>query len=227
MTARSIVLTGVTRGIGRGLLDRFHEQGHTVAGCGRAAATIAELRESFGAPHDFSAVDVADDASVAEWAQRVLELHGPPDLLINNAALMNDLAPLWKVSAQEFDQLMAVNVSGTANVVRAFVPAMIEEKRGVIVNLSSGWGRSTSPDVGPYCTTKWAVEGFTGSLSQELPDGLAAIAVSPGMVNTDMLQKCWGASASDHDAPDEWSHTASEFLLGLGAKDNGKSLSVG
>lgn len=227
MTSRSIVLTGVTRGIGRALLDRFHEAGHVVAGCGRNADTIASLAETLGAPHLFEALDVSDDEGVRAWAAQVLELHGAPDLLINNAALMNKPAPLWEVSAEEFDQLLAVNISGTANFVRAFVPAMIERGSGVIVNLSSGWGRSTSPEVGPYCATKYAIEGLTGSLAQELPRGLAAVALSPGTVNTDMLQECWGEHAAEHDRPDAWSHAAAEFLLGLGAQNNGQSLSVG
>ena len=68
-----------------------------------------------------------------------------PDLLINNAAVMNDPAPLWRVPAEKFAQLININVVGVANVIRAFVPAMVERQRGVIVNFSSGWGRSVSP----------------------------------------------------------------------------------
>ena len=64
---------------------------------------------------------------------------------------------------------MDVNVKGVANVIRAFVPAMVAKKRGVIVNLSSGWGRSTAAEVAPYCATKYAIEGLTLSLAQELP----------------------------------------------------------
>ena len=86
---------------------------------------------------------------------------------------------------------MAVNVSGTLNVIRAFVPAMIAAGRGVIANLSSGWGRSTDALVGPYCASKYAIEGLTGSLAQELPRPLAAVAVSPGVIDTDMLRRCW------------------------------------
>jgi len=226
MSPRHILLTGVTRGLGRALLDRFGELGHAVSGCGRSHEAIAELARRFGPPHDFAALDVADEEGVRAWAARVLA-QGPPDLLINNAALMNDLAPLWEVPAAEFDRLLAVNVSGTANVVRAFVPAMIERGRGVVVNLSSGWGRSTSPEVGPYCTTKWAIEGYTSALAQELPKGLAAVALSPGVIDTDMLRQCWGDDAARHETPEAWSHRAAEFLLGLSARDNGRSLSVG
>lgn len=218
--ARTIVVTGVSRGLGRALLDRFCEAGHRVVGCARSAGVLDELREAHPDALLHSC-DVADPASVAAFADAALERHGAPDLLINNAALMNDPAPLWEVPAEEFDRLMAVNISGTANVVRAFVPAMIERGRGVIVNLSSGWGRSTAPEVGPYCTTKWAIEGFTGSLAAELPAGLAAVALNPGVINTEMLRQCWADGASAHEEAEAWSRRAAPFLLDLGPGDNG------
>lgn len=65
--------------------------------------------------------------------------------------------------------------SGVMHVVRAFLPAMIERRRGVVVNFSSGWGTSTSPYVASYCASKHAIEGLTGALAQELPEGLAAV----------------------------------------------------
>jgi len=225
-SGRLILLTGLTRGLGRALLDRFREAGHRVVGCGRDAGRIEDLRREVGAPHDFDVVDVSDHRSVAAWAERVLAAHGAPDLLVNNAATMNRPAPLWRVPADEFDRMLAVNVSGTANVVRAFVPAMIAREHGVIVNLSSGWGRSTSPEVGPYCTTKWAIEGFTSSLAQELPPGLAAVALNPGVIDTDMLQTCFGASASSYQSPQDWARTAVPFLLQLTAADNGEPLTA-
>jgi len=170
---------------------------------------------------------VADAPAVTSWAEEVLGRHGAPDLLVNNAAIMNRSAPLWQVPAEEMAAMLAVNVAGVANVVRDFVPAMIERGTGVIVNISSAWGRSTSPEVGPYCTTKWAIEGYTSSLAQELPAGLAAVAVSPGAIDTEMLRMCWGDGAEGYPRPGEWAPGAARFLLGLGAQDNGGSLSIG
>ncbi|OWK46545.1 SDR family oxidoreductase [Fimbriiglobus ruber] len=222
-----IVLTGATRGLGRALVARFAAAGHTVVGCGRGTVQVEELSQAFAPPHDFSSVDVSDGAAVAAWAKRVLAKHGPPDLLINNAALMNHPAPLWDVPAAEFDALVDVNVKGVANVIRAFVPAMVARRSGVIVNLSSGWGRSTSPEVAPYCATKYAVEGMTLALAQELPRGMATIPLNPGVIDTEMLRQCWADSAGNYPTADAWAARAAPFLLGLGAKDNGRSLSVG
>jgi NAD(P)-dependent dehydrogenase (short-subunit alcohol dehydrogenase family) len=139
---------------------------------------------------------------------------------------MHKPAPLWQVPAPEFSKLIDVNVKGVANVIRAFVPAMIEAGHGVIVNLSSGWGRSASPEVAPYCASKWAIEGLTKSLAQELPAGMAAVPLNPGVINTDMLQKCFGPSASHYPTAQEWAEQAAPFILGLGPKDNGQSLNV-
>jgi NAD(P)-dependent dehydrogenase (short-subunit alcohol dehydrogenase family) len=184
------------------------------------------MQRQFPSPHRFVPVDVSDAAAVQTWAIEVLKAVGPPDLLINNAAVMNELAPLWAVPADEFDLLIDINVKGVANAIRAFVPAMVARKSGVIVNLSSGWGRSTSPEVAPYCASKFAVEGMTRALAQELPSGMAAIPLNPGVVDTDMLRSAWGDEASAYPSAAEWAKRAAPFILNLGAKDNGKPLSV-
>ena len=223
---RILLLTGATRGLGRALVAPFAERGWTVVGCGRSARHVAELSAKHPAPHRFTAIDVRDTKAVEAWAEQILADVGPPDLLVNNAALMNTPAPLWQVPAAEFDTLIDVNVKGVANVIRAFVPAMVARKSGVIVNLSSGWGRSTAPEVAPYCASKYAVEGLTLALAQELPKGMAAVPLNPGVIDTDMLRQAWADGAASFPKADAWATRAVPFLLQLGAKDNGRSLSV-
>ena len=222
-----IVITGTTRGLGRALVPHFVRAGHTVVGCGRNRDLVAELVRRFEAPHRFAAVDVRDPAAVRAWAADALEAVGPPDLLVNNAALMNTPAPLWEVPDDEFASLIDVNVKGVFHVVRALVPAMVRRGTGVVVNLSSGWGRSTSPEVAPYCATKYAVEGLTLAMAQELPKGMAAVPLNPGVIDTDMLRQAWGDGAGSFPDADEWATRAAPFLLNLGPKDNGRSLTVG
>jgi NAD(P)-dependent dehydrogenase (short-subunit alcohol dehydrogenase family) len=130
------------------------------------------------------------------------------------------------VPADEFSWVIDVNIKGVYHVLRHFLPAMVARQSGVIVNFSSGWGRSTSPEVAPYCATKYAIEGLTLALAQELPHGMSAVPLNPGIINTDMLQSAWGDGASSYPTPEMWAAKAVPFLLGLGAKDNGKSLSV-
>lgn len=224
--SRRILLTGATRGLGRALAARFAERGHAVLGCGRSADGVAELRARYPAPHDFDAVDVADAHAVEAWAARLLAAGPAPDLLLNNAAVVNRSAPLWELGAREFDQVLAVNVSGTVNVLRAFLPAMIARGAGVVLNVSSGWGRSTSPLVAPYCASKWAIEGLTQALAQELPAGLVAAAVDPGIIDTDMLRTCWAEGAGAYPDPERWSHGAADFLLAVGPRHRGRALSI-
>jgi NAD(P)-dependent dehydrogenase (short-subunit alcohol dehydrogenase family) len=224
--SKIVVITGVTHGLGRAMVDEFARRGHTVLGCGRSQSEIDKLSRKFARPHQFQAVDVSLDEAVKLWAGACLSSHGAPDLLINNAGVINQNARLWEISAREFSQVMDVNIEGTANVIRHFVPAMVRRKSGVIVNFSSGWGRSTSADVAPYCASKWAIEGLTQALAQELPAGMAAIPLNPGIINTAMLQSCFGDGASSYPSAAEWAKVAVPFLLKLDAGDNGKPLTV-
>jgi len=221
-----VLITGVSRGLGRAMAEEFIRLGHAVLGCGRSEKETGQLQKQFAAPHDFTVVDVAADEQVAAWAKRVLKAQGAPDLLLNNAGLINRNARLWEIGATEFSQVIDVNLKGTANVIRHFVPAMVKSKSGVIVNFSSGWGRSTAAEVAPYCATKWAIEGLTQALAQELPPGMAAVPLNPGIIDTSMLRSCFGGSASGYPKAEEWAKIAVPFLLKLGASDNGRPLTV-
>jgi NAD(P)-dependent dehydrogenase (short-subunit alcohol dehydrogenase family) len=84
-TPQRVVITGVSRGLGRALVDGFITRSHVVFGCARSADALAELRRRYPLPHGFTAVDVLHDDAVQAWAAEVLS-GGPPDLLVNNAA---------------------------------------------------------------------------------------------------------------------------------------------
>jgi NAD(P)-dependent dehydrogenase (short-subunit alcohol dehydrogenase family) len=226
VSGETIVITGCTRGIGRALALELQGRGAHVVGCGRNPSHIDELRAQAPQGCRYDVVDVTDDAAVASWCAELLDTHGAPDLLVNNAALINRNAPLWEVPAEELSAVVDVNIKGTVATIRHLVPAMARRGHGVIVNMSSGWGRSTSPEVAPYCATKWAVEGLTQALAQELPAGLAAVALSPGVVDTEMLQSCNPDMARASPDPTSWAVGAVDHLLGLGPRHNGESLST-
>jgi NAD(P)-dependent dehydrogenase (short-subunit alcohol dehydrogenase family) len=223
---RLIVLTGCTRGLGRALVPGLIAAGHRVIGCGTKAEIISAQQTEYSSAGDFSVVDVTDATAVAAWAQRVITSHGVPDLVLNNAAVINRTAPVWKITPDEFAHLFQVNVLGVHHVMRAFLPAMIERRRGLIVNFSSGWGRSTSPEVAPYCASKFAIEGLSQAAAQEVPAGLGIIPLSPGVIDTEMLRSCWSGGASSYPTPEQWAKKAVPFLLRLGPEHNGQSLSI-
>ncbi|MDE0860471.1 MAG: SDR family NAD(P)-dependent oxidoreductase [Akkermansiaceae bacterium] len=221
----TIWLTGCTNGLGRALVPELVDRGHVVAGCGRNEIEIQKLSDEFPDCF-FVACDVSDEGSVEDFVNEASIRAGEPDFLINNAAIVNQPAPLWEISAEEFDQLTSININGVANLIRHVVPLMLSNKSGMIINLSSGWGRSTSPEVAPYCASKWAIEGLTQALSQELPDNIGTVALNPGVINTEMLQKCWGDEANDFPGAEQWAITAAPFILGLTPLDSGKPLTA-
>lgn len=225
-TSRRIIITGVSRGLGRALANELIALGHVVAGVARSASDIWDLQQSHGEPHHFQALDVTDERAVERWSATLLRDFGTPDMLINNAALINRNAPLWQVPPEEFRDLVNVNLVAVFTVTRLFVPAMIERGSGVIVNLSSGWGRSVAADMAPYCMSKWGIEGMTRALAADLPAGLAAIPLSPGIVATDMLLSTFGEQASQYPTPEQWAKTAAPFISSLGPEHSGVPLST-
>lgn len=221
-----ILITGVTRGLGNALAEWYIANGHTVIGCGRSGAAIFDLRFTHPEPHTFDAIDITEATKVSIWAERMLGVHGTPDYILNAAGISQPSAPLWTIPAQDFSKLIDINIKGTANIIRAFAQALIEAKRGVIVNFSSDLGHSVLAGQSAYCASKWAIEGLTQSLARELPQGLAAVTLNPGNVKTDTPSN-WALGGDDGaiDAP-AWAKNAAPYLLTLGSAQNGQSLTI-
>lgn len=223
-----IVITGVSYGLGYAMTKWFQSNGHLVIGCSRSADKIEHLNKEFCSAtknKQFFVVDVSSDPDVQNWAKEVVSTFGAPTVLLNNAGIVNKNASLWEVPVEEFDQVIDVNIKGTTNVLRHFIPAMIEAKRGVIVNFSSGWGRSVSADVAPYCATKWGIEGLSKALAMELPAPLTCVPLNPGTIDTPMLQSCFGPSrASVCATPEQWAKKSCPYILSINHKYNGISL---
>lgn len=223
---KHVVITGASRGLGRAMAIGFAAEGWNVSGCGTDTAALQALADELGQNHLLQPCDVTDPAAVDTFAAATTKRFGSPDLLLNNAATINTNKPLWEVTAAEFGRVIDVNLKGVHLVIRAFLPGMIQRGKGVVVNFSSGWGRSTSPEVAPYCATKWGIEGLTAALAQELPAGLAAVALNPGVIDTRMLRSCFGEGAGSYPTPEEWAKVAVPFLASLNARHNGMALTV-
>ena len=228
MKKRNIVISGVTSGLGRALLGYYYNHGHTVTGCGRRSSEITVLKSQFPNAH-LSVVDFSDDTQVQAWAESIRAAateDNKVDLVIANAGVspetMYQNKKAWEVPLQDFDNTIDVNIKGVSNMIRHFVPRMVENNVGSFVALSSGLGRSPNPFHAAYCASKWAVEGMVKSLAMSLPDGpMCAVPLAPGVVQTD--------SSGKNDTGgniDTWVEAAAPMILGLSRKDNGKSLSV-
>lgn len=219
--SKLVVISGCSRGLGRAMAIEFSSRGWTVAGGARNIDALEGLSKQIDINSLFLPMDVSDPESVESFARNIKENLGVPDLLVNNAGLINKNAHLVDVSPEEFSAVMAVNLGGIHNMIRSFVPMMKDAGRGIIANFSSYWGQSTAPEVGPYCATKWGVEGLTRSLAQELPDGLGAVAFNPGVIHTDMLRSTFGEQANSYPVPEVWARDAVTRLEALTAADNG------
>ncbi|PQQ20577.1 NADPH-dependent pterin aldehyde reductase [Prunus yedoensis var. nudiflora] len=146
--SRIVVITGVSKGLGRALAVEMAKRGHTVIGCSRAQDKLNALQSELSSDkHLFLNTDVRSNTSIAELARVVKEKRGIPDIIVNNAGIINDNKKLWEVPVEEFDSVIDTNVKGIANVLRHFIPLMLSRNEGknpagIIVNMSSGWGRS-------------------------------------------------------------------------------------
>ncbi|KAK7278967.1 hypothetical protein RJT34_24008 [Clitoria ternatea] len=234
-SGRKVLITGVGKGLGRALALELATRGHTIIGCSRSQDNLNALQSrlilsSSSSPHLFLPIDVKSNESVQEMAQLVLQKNTVPDIIVNNAGTINKNNKIWEVPVEEFEAVMDTNVKGTANVLRHFIPLMMKEGggkgKGIIVNMSSGWGRSGAALVAPYCASKWAIEGLTRSVAKELPEGMAVVALNPGVINTDMLASCFASSASLYQTPQAWAPKAATMILNLTPADNGASLTV-
>jgi NAD(P)-dependent dehydrogenase (short-subunit alcohol dehydrogenase family) len=221
----TVIITGATRGLGRAMVDEFVQLGHTVLGCARTPDQITQLKTTYP-KHDFRTVDVTLDAEVKAWIELLVKQYGPPDFVLNNAAVLNSLAPLWEVADEEFSSVIDTNIKGVVNVIRHLVPPMISRKRGIMVNLVSRWGRDFEALMAPYCATKWAVVALTRVLAEELKSkNVSVVGLNPGTVDTGMLRKYLGgieaADTSTYPTPAEWAKVAVPFVLRLSINDTG------
>ena len=186
-------VTGSSRGIGRAVARQLAREGYAVAvhylqARDQALSLIRELR-SQGCEAALVQADVADREAVTAAVRQAEEALGAPvSLLVNNAGiaeqhLFQDVSPrFWR-------RIFAVNVDGAYHTIQAVLPAMLHEKEGCIVNISSIWGQRGASCEAAYSATKAALIGLTRSLAMELaPSGIRVNCVAPGVINTDMVQ---------------------------------------
>lgn len=224
MNPKTVCISGVSKGLGQALSIEFSQRGWKVAGCARTTSALVKLGSQLSNPHFFQSVDITNLKEVITFSEEVIENLGTPTLLVNNAGKINSNALLHDVSEDEFLEVFKVNVCGTHNMIKAFLPKMEGLSQGMIVNFSSYWGQSTAAEVAPYCASKWAIEGLTRALSQELPSNLSTVALNPGVIDTDMLRSCFGDAAGSHEKPEDWAKHAVDCLENLSKSDNGTTV---
>ncbi|XP_022930011.1 NADPH-dependent pterin aldehyde reductase-like isoform X3 [Cucurbita moschata] len=141
--SRVVLITGVSKGLGRALALELANRGHTIIGCSRDQPKLDSLRQQLSSNnHLLFNANVRSNDSVEELARGVVQNKLVPDIIVNNAGVANRIGNAWEVEVEEFDNVIDTNVKGIANVLRHFIPLMIPNKHGIIINMSSIAGRT-------------------------------------------------------------------------------------
>lgn len=197
------VITGAGSGIGRALAVRLADEGiRGISICDRDAAELLKTAELIDGQVEVlsSVVDVSSLEDVARFREETLEKFGTATHLINNAGV-GLIGRVVEVSLEDIDWLMGINFWGTVYPTKLFLPDMLKQNAGHIVNISSIFGIIAPPGQAAYCASKFAVRGFTESLRHELE--LTPVHVScvhPGGIRTNIVRSArQGKNAPDED----------------------------
>jgi len=184
----SALVTGGTRGIGRAIVLGLVADGAKVTFTGTNAAAAAETVAASGRPDacKYVPADVADAVAVKAAVEAAVAYGGGLDILVNNAGITRDNL-LMRMSDDEWDRVLAVNLKGVFLTTRAATRSLMRSKRGRIVNISSVVGLLGNAGQANYAASKGGVDAFTKAVARELAGrGVTANAVAPGYITTDM-----------------------------------------
>ena len=191
---RTIVITGGSKGIGRAICLRFAREGARIIFAhydpdDRAEKKTLELLDTMNVEARAEKLDVSSFRDVEEFFQRVVKDFQRVDVLVNNAGITRD-ALLMRMSEEQWDQTLQVNLKSVFNCTKAVTRSMIKERSGRIINISSVVGQIGNIGQSNYGASKAGIMGFTKTVARELASrGITVNAVAPGFINTEMTQK--------------------------------------
>lgn len=191
LTNKIALITGAGSGIGAAIAETFAQAGALVyvtdLNEDSGKAVLKKIKDA-GGKAEFLRLDVARETDCRQVAEKVLAAHGHLDVLVNNAGI-GCVGTLLQTTGEDLDRLYAVNVRGVFNLTKAFLPSMVERKYGVIISLASIGGIVGIRDRLAYCTTKFAVVGFTKSMALDHSlQGIRVNCICPGRVETPFVK---------------------------------------
>jgi NAD(P)-dependent dehydrogenase (short-subunit alcohol dehydrogenase family) len=202
------IVTGGGRGFGRAIAETLAALGASVVVASRNAPELDEVANAIkksGGKALAQTADVADERQVQDLVLATERWVGPPTILINNAGVLDPIAPLAETSGASWLKNIAINVGGTYLATRAVLPGMIERDYGRIVNISSGAADRALASWSAYCASKAAVDQLTRVLALELDgSGVAASAFHPGSMETEMQERIRATTTEQFPAGDDF-----------------------
>lgn len=190
LSGRIAIVTGASRGIGRAIAKRLAAQGATVVAAARgenAASTVQEIR-SAGGNAEVAALEVSDAAAIQAVVDSVLDRHARIDILVNNAGITHDQL-LLRMRRDEWDQVLATNLTGAFALTQAVLKPMIRQRSGRVICISSVVGQSGNAGQANYAASKAGLIGFAKSVAQEIASRNVTVnVVAPGLIETDMTR---------------------------------------
>jgi 3-oxoacyl-[acyl-carrier protein] reductase len=196
------IVTGASRGIGRGVAEMLAARGaHVIAAArGDNAKATVDAIQAAGGRAEVVALDVTDTAAVEAMVAGVLERHGRIDVLVNNAGITRDQLML-RMKRQEWDEVIATNLTSAFTCVQAVLKPMVKQRSGRIISVSSVVGQMGNAGQANYAASKAGLIGFSLALAREVASrNITVNVVAPGMVDTDMTRAVAGKAQSDWEA---------------------------
>jgi len=199
---KTALITGASRGIGKGIAIEFAKQGANIAftfnASVEAAKELEKELEAFGIKARGYQSNAANFDAAQELAKNVMEEFGSIDILINNAGITKDNL-LMRISEEDFDKVIEVNLKSVFNLTKAVIRPMIKNRAGSIINMSSVVGLKGNAGQANYAASKAGILGFTKSIALELGSrNIRCNAIAPGFIETEMTDKL------DPNTVDEW-----------------------
>ena len=183
------IVTGAARGIGLGIARRLAQSGCRVVVWDRDLSAFDAARAGF-TPAALTQVDIADFASVQRATEEAQRAFGRIDVLVNNAGINGPVAPVTKYDLDDWDRVIAIDLTGVFYCCRAVLPHMQARRYGRIVNVASIAGKEGMPGIAAYSAAKAGVIGFTKAIAKELVnDGITANCIAPVITETELFRE--------------------------------------
>jgi len=195
-----VVITGAGSGMGRAYAIEFAKQGARLALNDYDQAALDETQAILNQQSVIyaEAFDVSDKLAMQSFADNVQSTFGNAHVVINNAGIEGDVKPIFELGGDAFERVMQVNYFGVVNGTKAFLPQLVANNEGAIVNVSSIFGLVGTPNHADYCASKFAVRGFTEALMAEFQNSPVQIhCVHPGGIDTNIARSAGSKSFSD------------------------------